>query len=401
MFAQQRRKAAGTDPAAFRDLAPQVGLEPTTLRLTAECSAIELLRNVYRHRSRNAIRERTSFITKRSLAVKTSALEVVGQFEKWHGRPARESRARCACHNRTDQLPLFTFALFLSTFAFMPIRQWKLARRSLPYGERTLVMGVLNVTPDSFSDGGRFFSFDRALAHAERMIAEGADIIDVGGESARPGALPVAEEEELRRVIPVIERLTAKASVPISIDTTKSAVAQAALEAGAEIVNDISALRFDRLIADEAAKAKAGLVLMHSRGTPKTMQTLPPVDDIMSEVISGLRTSLAVAEERGVARESIAIDPGIGFGKTAEQNVELIAKLDQLVRDFSDFPILIGTSRKSFIGKLLDGAPADERLHGTIASLAACVVKGVHIVRVHDVKAAIEALRVVDAIMSE
>ena len=280
----------------------------------------------------------------------------------------------------------------------MLIRQWKLARRSLPYGERTLVMGVLNVTPDSFSDGGQFFSFDRALAHAERMIAEGADIIDIGGESTRPGSAFVSEAEELRRVIPVIERLTAKVSVPISIDTTKSSVAQAALAAGAEIVNDISALRFDPLIADETAKAKAGLVLMHSRGTPKTMQELPPVDDIMSEVIDGLRASLAVAEERGVARKSIAIDPGIGFGKTAEQNVELIAKLDQLVSEFSDFPILIGTSRKSFIGKLLDGAPADERLHGTIASLAACVLKGAHIVRVHDVKSAVEAVRVVDAI---
>ncbi len=280
----------------------------------------------------------------------------------------------------------------------MPIRQWKLARHSLPYGERTLVMAVLNVTPDSFSDGGEFFSLDSAVAHAEQMIAEGADLIDIGGESTRPGSAFVTEEEELQRVIPVIERLAAKSPVPISIDTTKSSVARAAIAAGAEIVNDISGLRFDPSIADEAAKAKAGLVLMHSRGTPKTMQQLPPVADIMSEVIGELRNSVLVAEERGVARDRIAIDPGIGFGKTLEQNVELIAKLNQLVIAFAEFPIMIGTSRKSFLGKLLNGAPADQRLHGTIASVVASVLNGAHIVRVHDVKAAVEAIKVADAV---
>ena len=270
-------------------------------------------------------------------------------------------------------------------------------RRSLPIGERTLVMGVLNITPDSFSDGGQFFSHDRALAHAARMIAEGADIIDVGGESTRPGAAPVTEEEELRRVIPVVERL-AQTEVPISVDTTKSPVARAALQAGAEIVNDISALRFDYRIANEVAKAGAGLVLMHSRGTPATMQRLPPVDDILSEVTSSLRSSIAMARRRGVAAESIVIDPGIGFGKTAEQNVELIARLDRLAREFREFPVLIGTSRKSFIGRLLDDSPAEARLHGTMASITIAVLKGAHIVRVHDVKAAVETVRVADAI---
>ena len=282
----------------------------------------------------------------------------------------------------------------------MAIRQWKLARRSLPYGERTLVMGVLNVTPDSFSDGGEFFSLERAVAHAEQMIAEAADIIDVGGESTRPGSAFVSEGEELERVIPVIERLAAKSPVPISIDTTKSSVARVAIAAGAEIVNDISGLRFDPLIADEAARAKAGLVLMHSRGTPKDMQQLPPVDDIMSEVIGELRKSVLVAEERGVAHANIAIDPGIGFGKTLDQNLELIARLDQLTREFADLPILIGTSRKSFLGKLLNGAPAEQRLHGTIASVVASVLNGAHIVRVHDVKAAVEAIKVADAVKS-
>jgi dihydropteroate synthase len=259
-------------------------------------------------------------------------------------------------------------------------------------------MGVLNVTPDSFSDGGQFFSPDRAVVHAGQMIAEGADVIDIGGESTRPGSAFVSEEEELQRVIPVIEKLAIQTSIPISIDTTKSSVARAALAAGAEIVNDISALRFDPLIADEAARAGAGLVLMHSRGTPKTMQQLPPVEDIMSEVIDGLRESINVAQQHGVAKESIAIDPGVGFGKTAEQNVELIANLDQLAAEFAEFPLLIGTSRKSFIGKLLDGALADARLHGTVASIAASVLKGTHIVRVHDVKAAVEAIKVADAV---
>jgi dihydropteroate synthase len=280
----------------------------------------------------------------------------------------------------------------------MPVREWKLARRSLRYGERTLVMGVLNVTPDSFSDGGKYFSLADALAHAEQMIAEGADIIDIGGESTRPGSEFVSEEEELRRVIPVIEKLAARSSGPISIDTTKSAVARAALEAGAEIVNDISGLRFDPAIADVAAEAKAGLILMHSRGTPKIMQQLPPVENILSEVISGLRESISLAQQGGVSRESIAIDPGIGFGKTAEQNVELIAKLAQLATKFPDFPIMIGTSGKGFIGKLLNDAAVTERLHGTIATVVAAVLKGAHIVRVHDVKPLVEAVRVADAV---
>ena len=277
-------------------------------------------------------------------------------------------------------------------------REWKLARRSIAYGERTLVMGVLNVTPDSFSDGGQFFSFDQAIRHAEQMIAEGVDILDVGGESTRPGSEFVSEAEELRRVIPIIELLASTSSIPVSIDTTKPTVARSALAAGAEIVNDISGLRFDSTIADEAASAKAGLILMHSRGTPKDMQQLPPVENIVTEVVSGLRQSVAIAEEHGVARESIVIDPGIGFGKTAEQNVELIAKLEHLAQAFPDLPLMIGTSRKSFIGKLLDNAPADERLYGTLASVVAAVMKGAHIVRVHDVKATADAVRVLDAI---
>jgi dihydropteroate synthase len=286
------------------------------------------------------------------------------------------------------------------------MREWHIAAgRTLTIGKRTLVMGVLNVTPDSFSDGGHFNSLDTAIAHAEQMIAEGADIIDIGGESTRPGgAAIVTAEEEIERVLPVIKQLAARHNIPISIDTTKAEVAHAALDAGATIVNDISALRFDFRVADEAAKSGAGLVLMHSRGTPATMHRLPPVADIMAEVTSSLRASIAMAERRGVVRESIVIDPGIGFGKSQEQNIELIAKLDQLIAAFPDFPLLIGTSRKSFIGRILadaagNPAPVEERLHGTMASTTAAVLKGAHIVRVHDVKAAAQAVRVVDAMV--
>ena len=264
-------------------------------------------------------------------------------------------------------------------------------------------MGILNVTPDSFSDGNQFSSLEKALAHAEQMISEGADIIDVGGESTRPGAVPVSAEEEIQRVVPVIEALASRTQTPISIDTTKSSVARAALNAGATIVNDISALRFDYHIADEAAKAGAGLVLMHSRGTPVTMHKLPPVADIMKEVVNSLNSSITMAGRRGVKRESIAIDPGIGFGKSQEQNLELIAKLDQLIAAFPDLPLLIGTSRKSFIGRILadeDGEPAPvaERLHGTLATVTAAVLKGAHIVRTHDVQATHQAVRVIDSI---
>ena len=258
-------------------------------------------------------------------------------------------------------------------------------------------MGILNVTPDSFSDGGRFFSVDRAVAHAKQMTAEGAAIIDVGGESTRPGSDFVSAEEELRRVLPVIELLATRLSVPISIDTTKAAVAQAALQAGAEIVNDISGLRFDPAIANLAAESGAGLLLMHSRGTPKDMQQLTVVKEIVPEVITGLSESIRMANERGVRSDHIAIDPGIGFGKTLAQNLELIRNLGQISAAFPELPLVIGTSRKSFLGKILGGGPADARLPGTIASIVAAALNGAHIVRVHEVKPAVDALKFVDA----
>jgi dihydropteroate synthase len=280
---------------------------------------------------------------------------------------------------------------------------WRIARRTLTLGARTLVMGVLNVTPDSFSDGGQFDTTARAIERAEQMLAAGADIIDVGGESTRPGSEPVTFAEELRRVVPVIERIAKLPDAVISIDTTKSEVARAALAAGASIVNDVSALRFDFYVADAVARAGAGLVLMHSRGTPATMHRLPPVADVMEEVVSSLRASIHMAERRGVKRESIVIDPGIGFGKSQSQNLELIARLHELTAAFPDYPLLIGTSRKSFIGRILADdsgtpAPAAERLYGTLATVAIAVFKGAHIVRVHDVKPTLDAIRVADLI---
>jgi len=297
-------------------------------------------------------------------------------------------------------LPLFPYHPHMT-------RNWHISGgRTLPIGERTLVMGILNVTPDSFSDGGEFFSLDCALAHAEQMIAEGADIIDIGGESTRPGsAAIVSADEEQRRVLPIISQLAKRSDVPISVDTTKASVARAALDAGAAIVNDISALRFEPEIADEVAKSGAGLILMHSRGTPGALHNLPPVENIIAEVTNSLRESIAVAEQRGVKRESIVIDPGIGFGKSQEQNIELIAKLDQLIAALPDFPLLIGTSRKSFLGRILADengtpAPVDQRLHASLASMTIAILKGAHLARVHDVMAASQAKFVCDQIMS-
>jgi dihydropteroate synthase len=284
--------------------------------------------------------------------------------------------------------------------------QWRIKDRTLPIGERTLVMGILNVTPDSFSDGGRYFSIDKALEHARQMIAEGADIIDIGGESTRPGSEgPISAEVEISRVLPVIESLVKWTNVPLSVDTTKSEVARVALDAGASIVNDVSALRFDFYIADVAARCGAGLVLMHSRGTPATMHRLPPVADIMEDVTSSLNASLKMAVRRGVAHANIVIDPGIGFGKTQQQNLQLLANMDLVIKSFPDLPILVGTSRKSFIGRLLtdsDGTPAptEQRLSGSLATIAVAVMKGAHIVRVHDVKPTVDTVKVVHAIVA-
>jgi len=280
-------------------------------------------------------------------------------------------------------------------YEFEGLRLMNCAGKEIRLGQRTLIMGVLNVTPDSFSDGGRFLDLDNAVAHAERMAEEGADIIDVGGESSRPGADPVDEEEEKRRVIPVIEEIIRRIDLPISIDTYKPSVAKEAIDSGAAIINDITALR-DPEMMDLAAERKVGVVLMHMKGTPKTMQISPEYDDLISEIYSFLDERIEAALQGGIDRDRIMIDPGIGFGKRYEDNLEILRRL----REFKSLgcPILIGTSRKSFIGKALGDLPVEERLEGTAATVAISIANGADVVRVHDVKQMKRVATMTDAI---
>ena len=259
-------------------------------------------------------------------------------------------------------------------------------------------MGILNVTPDSFSDGGEFLSADEAIRRAEQMIADGVDIIDVGGESTRPGSGRVSVEEETGRVCSVIREIAKRFDVAISVDTSKSRVAADAVDAGAEIINDISGLRFDPHLAHIAAESLAGLVLMHSRGTFEAMHSQSPVDHILTEVSADFRRSIASAKFAGIEDKRIALDIGIGFGKTFEQNLELLAKLGSIVTEFKSYPMLVGTSRKSFIGKILGDAPPSERLGGSLATALLAVQRGAKIVRVHDVKETVAALTVASEI---
>jgi dihydropteroate synthase len=256
-------------------------------------------------------------------------------------------------------------------------------------------MGVVNVTPDSFSDGGLFLDADAAVEHGRRLAAEGAAILDVGGESTRPGAEPVAEEEELRRVLPVVERLAAHGGARISIDTTKSSVARAAIDAGADIVNDVSGFRFDPELPGVVAEAGADCCLMHMLGDPRTMQLHPRYDDVVAEVKAFLEERLAFAAGEGVAEERVWLDPGIGFGKTVEHNLELLRRLDEIVA--IGRPVVVGTSRKSFLGKLAGGRDEGERLPGTIATNVLALERGATVFRVHDVAQNADALAVAAA----
>ncbi|MGH9668735.1 MAG: dihydropteroate synthase [Terriglobales bacterium] len=284
-----------------------------------------------------------------------------------------------------------------------PLFSWRLRTRELALGERTRVMGVLNVTPDSFSDGGKFLARDRAVAHALQMFEEGADVVDIGGESTRPGSeARVPEDEELRRVIPVIEQVRReRPDALLSIDTYKAAVARAAVEAGAEIVNDVSAFRWDPAMAKTVAELECGAVLMHMRGRPEEWRSLPPEENMVGRVMRDLAHWTQDALDAGVARERIVLDPGFGFGKNFEENYPLLARFQEFHQ--MGFPLLAGTSRKSFIGRTLarDGKDAspEERLYGSLAAMVACILKGAHIVRVHDVRPAVEAAKVADAVL--
>jgi len=318
-----------------------------------------------------------------------------------------------------------------------PVFHWSLATRALELGKRTLIMGVVNVTPDSFSDGGKFLDRDKAVEQAERLLEDGADIIDIGGESTRPGARvdagppskqppelarvgadafvrpasnasasatsppAVSAEEELKRVIPVITELKKRhPKILISIDTYKSAVARAAMNAGAEIVNDVSGLRWDPRMAKTVADLKCGTVLMHMRGRPEDWRNLPAAADIVLLVKRELKEWAERAVLAGVRRERIVLDPGFGFGKSFDENYPLIARFEDL--QAAGFPLLVGTSRKSFIGRTVGAGkdvPAEQRLYGSLATQTALILKGAHIVRSHDVKASLEAARIADAVL--
>jgi dihydropteroate synthase len=309
-----------------------------------------------------------------------------------------------------------------------PVFRWSLGARSLELGKRTLIMGVVNVTPDSFSDGGQFLDLAKALEHAERLLAEGADILDIGGESTRPGArvnagaprspetkpteakkvsaanlkAAVSAEEELKRVLPVIAAVKKKyPGAVLSVDTYKADIARAAVDSGAEIVNDVSGFRWDPRMAKTIAELKCGAVLMHMRGRPEEWRALPPPGDVVLLVKRELKEWAEAAVLAGVRRERIVLDPGFGFGKRFEENYPLLGRFDEL--QALGFPLLAGTSRKSFIGRTLarDGkdVPPKGRLYGTLATQTALILKGAHILRTHDVKAAVEAARVADAIL--
>jgi dihydropteroate synthase len=273
-------------------------------------------------------------------------------------------------------------------------------RRALRFGERTLVMGVLNVTPDSFSGDGLLTGpgwLDRVVELGRRMVQEGADLLDVGGESTRPGADPVPLDEELRRVVPAVEALRAAVEVPISVDTTKAEVARRALRAGADLVNDISALRFDPEMARVVAEAGCGVVLMHMKGTPKDMQADPRYEDVVAEVREFLAERLRWAEQQGISRDRVVLDPGFGFGKRPEHNLALVRNL-RVFRELG-CPVLLGPSRKSTIGVVLGGLPPADRVEGTAAVVALAVAYGVDVVRVHDVRVMARVARMADAVV--
>src|ERR1700733_1441672 len=287
------------------------------------------------------------------------------------------------------------------------IFQWHVGSRVLELGRRTLIMGVVNVTPDSFSDGGKYIDAAKAVAHGERLFDEGATIIDVGGESTRPGSEVVSEDEERRRVLPVIRDLKQRRpAAGISVDTYKAGVAQAAVEIGAEVVNDVSGFRWDAKMAKTLAELKVGAVLMHTRGRPEEWQALPPIGDAALMVKRDLRQWAETAMLAGMKRHHLVLDPGFGFGKRLEENYPLLAHFGELQQ--MGFPLLAGVSRKSFIGRMLavagknDGKDVEiaERLYGTLAAETALILKGAHIIRTHDVRSAVEAARVADAVVA-
>ena len=294
----------------------------------------------------------------------------------------------------------------------MPLRKifrLHLPTRTLVLGKRTLLMGVLNITPDSFSDGGKFLAPDRAITHALSLQKAGADLLDIGAESTRPGSVGISVVEELRRLLPVLQALRGKLKIPISIDTRKASVAEIAIGAGAQIINDVSGLNHDPRVAEVAARRRVPLILMHMRGEPRTMQKAPFARNVMKDITQGLRASIQKARRAGVTKSQIIIDPGIGFGKSFEQNYEILRRLSDLAK--LGRPLLVGTSRKGFLGRTLalgkgratgktESVPAEERIWATAATVTASILGGAHIVRVHDVAEMAQVVSVADRILN-
>ncbi len=370
--AERELAALGLDPFSIRNMGPKM-LHRTLLLEKIDPEEGHLLKQVLL-----ALGGDAAVRTQGAERIQTETTVILMGTDK-------QLRRLCAeLSQRSFGLPLLAADILrLLDGEATPCRQWDIARRTLDFSRRPGIMGVLNVTPDSFSDGNRYATIEKAVARALEMEKEGADIIDIGGESTRPNAMPVNQDEELGRVIPVLEGLAGRLTIPVSVDTFKAAVAKEALAAGAEIVNDISGLTFDERMAEVVAAAHAGLVLMHTRGRPDEMQKETAYGSLIAEVTAALNDSLALAEAAGIAATRIVVDPGIGFGKSAGGNLEILRKLSE----FSSLgrPIMVGTSRKSFIGAVL-GRDMAERAFGTAATVALAIANGASIVRVHDVR---------------
>ena len=376
----------GVDPYGINAMAPKT--RQVNILLTAQsCKVANILKQEMLSLGADAAVARGSV----SCSVEKTDVLLMGTVKQIRALAAKIEKQPFGLDSISRDLPVLLDRMSQDRYIL------KTARREIVLGERTLIMGVLNVTPDSFSDGNLYLDRQKAVERGLQMADEGADMIDIGGESTRPGSQSVATRREIARVVPVVESLAGKLSIPISVDTTKSTVARKTLAAGAEIINDISALSDDNKMTSVVREASAALILMHRRGKPENMQTGNLVyDDLMGEIIAYLRKALQKAVTAGIGRNQMVADPGIGFGKTYEDNCKIINKLEEL--KVLGLPVLAGTSRKAFIGKITGGEPV-QRMEGTAATVAAAIMNGCHIVRVHDVAAMKKVAAMTDAIV--
>ncbi|MEN6638903.1 MAG: dihydropteroate synthase [Smithella sp.] len=376
----------GVDPYGINAMAPKTR-QVNILLAAQSCKVANILKQEMLSLGADAAVARGSV----SCSVKATDVLLMGTVKQIRALAAKIEKQPFGLDSISRDLPVLLDRMSQDRYIL------KTARREIVLGERTLIMGVLNVTPDSFSDGNLYLDRQKAVERGLRMADEGADMIDIGGESTRPGSQSVATRREIARVVPVVESLAGKLSIPISVDTTKSTVARKTLAAGAEIINDISALSDDNKMTSVVREASAALILMHRRGKPENMQTGNLVyDDLMGEIIAYLRKALQKAVTAGIGRNQMVADPGIGFGKTYEDNCKIINKLEEL--KVLGLPVLAGTSRKAFIGKITGGEPV-QRMEGTAATVAAAIMNGCHIVRVHDVAAMKKVAAMTDAIV--